>query len=40
MKEKENYIVPSIEIIEIVVEQGYATSGVNEGFGMGDGTWI
>ena len=41
MKEQ-NFIVyetPQVELIEVQVEQGFATSGTTKGFGESGGTW-
>ena len=34
-----NYETPQVELIEVQVEQGFATSGTTKGFGESDGTW-
>ncbi len=34
-----SYESPQVEIIEVEVEQGFATSGGTQGFGEGDGVW-
>lgn len=40
MKEsKQTYQAPILEVLEIAVEQGFATSGANESFGHENGTW-
>lgn len=36
---KNVYNVPSFEIINVNLEQGFATSGQNEGFGNSEGEW-
>lgn len=33
------YEAPQMEIMEVQVEQGFATSGGTEGFGEENGTW-
>ena len=33
------YETPQVEIIEVQVEQGFATSGGTTGFGEEQGTW-
>ena len=33
------YETPQVEIIEVQVEQGFATSGTTKGFGESGGTW-
>lgn len=39
--EKQNYVVPTLEIIEVEMEKGYAVSqtGSNESFGSNEGAW-
>ena len=42
MKKDRNEIIyesPQVEIIEVQVEQGFATSGGTKGFEEEDGTW-
>mgnify|MGYP003297612927 CR=1 FL=1 len=34
-----NYETPQVELIEVQVEQGFATSGTTKGFGESEGTW-
>ena len=34
-----NYEPPQVELIEVQVEQGFATSGTTKGFGESDGAW-
>ena len=34
-----NYETPQVELIEVQVEQGFATSGTTKGFGESDGAW-
>ena len=33
------YETPQVELIEVQVEQGVATSGTTQGFGESEGTW-
>ena len=33
------YESPQVELIEVQVEQGFATSGTTQGFGESEGTW-
>ena len=33
------YETPQVELMEVQVEQGFATSGTTEGFGESEGTW-
>ena len=33
------YETPQVELIEVQVEQGFATSGTTNGFGESGGTW-
>lgn len=33
------YETPQVEIIEVQVEQGFATSGTTKGFGESEGAW-
>ena len=33
------YETPQVELIEVQVEQGFATSGGTKGFGEEQGTW-
>lgn len=37
--EKEPYDTPEIEVVELIMEMGFATSGGTEGFGNSDGSW-
>jgi len=42
MKKDRNEIIyesPQVELIEVQVEQGFATSGGTKGIGEEDGTW-
>lgn len=40
MKElNNNYTAPTLEVLEIQVESGFATSGANENFGHEGGSW-
>ncbi len=34
--EKSSYIAPEVEIVELVIESGYATSGLAPDFGNGN----
>ncbi len=36
---KQTYETPQVEIIEVQVEQGFATSGGTKGFGEEEGAW-
>ena len=33
------YEAPYVELIEVQVEQGFATSGTTKGFGESEGAW-
>ena len=35
----EGYVSPTIEIMEILLESGFAASGTNENLGYEDGEW-
>lgn len=36
---KNSYESPQVEMIEVMVEQGFAISGGTKGFGEEEGTW-
>lgn len=35
---KKNYLIPTLEVEEYAVEQGFAVSSTEGGFGLGDGS--
>lgn len=37
--EKEHYDTPTIQVVEIQTERGFATSGGTERYGNSDGEW-
>ena len=38
-KEKFSYEPPLVEVLDVQIEQGFASSGGTTGFGESDGSW-